>query len=381
MRLPTSRPLQRRPSPAAGHTSTFAGTRMSASLEPSPAERSAAVPGRIPQLDGLRAVAILLVFSNHALHVPLTWVGVDIFFVLSGFLITGILLERKLTAAGSGSYFRGFYLRRVFRILPPYYLTLFVFGLCFSWNAFHPWPMFAFFGMNLQRTFAATRTWNPLPLWSLAVEEQFYFVWPFVILLVSEEVLLRLAFAAVLVTPVLRFFCTPLFGSQFSIYMLTPFRADLLCAGAILALLWKRRGPHLEGMWSRYGWLGCIAGFGGLVAAQYFPALRLARNTSAANGLDYSLSVLGAASLLAWTLAGKGWWRTLLASRAMRFLGQISYTMYLVHLIPILLLEHRIRSSYLVGAMALTATVAYATLSWYWIERPLIAFAARHARA
>jgi peptidoglycan/LPS O-acetylase OafA/YrhL len=352
---------------------------MSLNLNPAPTERSAAVPGRIPQLDGLRTVAILLVFLNHTLHTPLTWVGVDIFFVLSGFLITGILLQRKATSSSTGAYFRYFYIRRAFRILPPYYLTLLVFGIFFPWSAFHPWPLFAFFGMNLQRSFAFAQTWNPLPLWSLAVEEQFYFVWPFIILLVSERVLLRLAIAAIVVTPFLRFFCTPLFPTQLSIYMLTPFRADLLCSGALLAVLWKHRGPMLEERCRNFAWMGCVAGFGGLVAAQLLPALRLSMNTRAGNGLDYSLSVLGSFSLLAWALADRGWLRSILAARPMRFLGQISYTMYLVHRIPIILLEHRINSGYVIALIALPITIAYATVSWFLIEKPLIAVAARLA--
>jgi peptidoglycan/LPS O-acetylase OafA/YrhL len=346
------------------------------SFKTPPVEPSAATHGRIPQLDGLRSVAILMVFVNHALHVPLMWVGVDIFFVLSGFLITGILLQRK---AWGGDYFSYFYIRRAFRILPPYIVCVILFGTIISWQAFRPWPLFAFFLMNLQRSFGFVRTWNPLPLWSLAVEEQFYFVWPFIILLVSEKVLFRLAVAAIVVTPILRFVCTPLFSSEFSIYMLTPFRADLLCAGAVLSILWKHRGPALEQLFRTRAWIGCIAGFGGLAATQLSPMLRLSSRTPVANVLDYSLSVLGSVSLLAWTLADKGWLHSLLASRPMRFVGQISYTMYLTHLIPIILLRRYTSSDLVVTLIALPITILFATLSWFVMEKPLIAFAARRS--
>ena len=347
---------------------------MSLDLKPAPTERSAAVHGRIPQLDGLRAVAILAVFLNHTLHTPLTWVGVDIFFVLSGFLITGILMQRKVSRGG---YFSYFYSRRAFRILPPYILTVFVYGLFFSWYSFRPWWLFAFFGMNLQRLFVSTHLFFPLPLWSLAVEEQFYFVWPIVILLVSEKVLFRLAVAALIFTPILRFFCTPLFHTEFAIYMLTPFRADLLCAGAVLAILWKHRTPRLEQLCRTRGWLGFIAGFGGLALAQFWPALRLSSNTRSGNALDYSLSVLGSFSLLAWTLADHGWLRALLVTRPMRFIGQISYTMYLVHLIPIFLMQRHTSSGLVVALVSLPITLVYSSLSWFFMEKPLIAFAAR----
>jgi len=333
--------------------------------------------GRIPQLDGLRAVAILAVFFNHTLHIPLTWVGVDVFFVLSGFLITGILLRRK---SAGGGYFSYFYRRRVFRILPPYALTIVLYGLIFTWTAFQPWPIFAFFGMNLQPYFY--RGWLPvqLPLWSLAVEEQFYLVWPVVILLVSEKVLLRLAVAAVVFTPMLRFVCTPLFSNMFSIYVLTPFRADLLCAGAALAILWSKRSARFEGLCRGRAWLGVVAGFGALALVQMWPLFRLASNTRWANGLDYSLSLVGSVCLLAWALAGRGWFYRALVLKPMRYLGQISYTVYLVHLAVVYWFEVRMHSRIAVTVLSLAVTVAYASASWFVMERPLINFAARSGR-
>ena len=75
---------------------------------------------RIPQVDGLRAVAILMVFATHALSIPLLWMGVDLFFVLSGYLITGILLRLKEERITGGSYWKPFYFRRIRRIMPPY---------------------------------------------------------------------------------------------------------------------------------------------------------------------------------------------------------------------------------------------------------------------
>jgi peptidoglycan/LPS O-acetylase OafA/YrhL len=347
-------------------------------LKPAPTEPSAATHGRILQLDGLRAVAILAVFLNHAVQTPLTWAGVDIFFVLSGFLITGILLQRKTSGGG---YFSYFYKRRAFRILPPYILTVLVYGLIFGLHNFYPWWLFAFFGMNLQRIFVHTHIYFPLPLWSLAVEEQFYFVWPVVILLVSEKTLYRLAVGALFFTPLLRFLCTPLFSTQFAIYMLTPFRADLLCAGAALSILWKHRTPRFEDLCRSRAWIGFLLGFGVLAVSQHWSVMRLASNTRAANTLVYSLSMLGSVCLLAWTLADRGWLRQFLTTRPMRFIGQISYTMYLVHLIPIFLLEHYTSSRPLIALIVLPLTLLYATLSWFLMEKPLITFAARKKSA
>jgi len=337
-----------------------------------PTERSAAVRGRILQLDGLRAVAILAVLLNHTLHLPLTWAGVDIFFVLSGFLITGILLARKQSG---GDYFSYFYRRRTFRILPSYILTLLIFGLIFGWSTFHPWPFFVFFGMNIQPLWFHNAT--PLPLWSLAVEEQFYLVWPIVILLVSERVLLWLAIAAVVCTPLLRVLCTPLFSHHLFIYMLTPFRADLLCAGAILAILWKNRTSRLEHLCRTRAWMGVVAGFGLLALSQLWQVCRLESNSRTANGLVYSLSLIGSVSLLAWALADRSWLTRFLSSRTMRYIGEISYTLYLVHIIVIFLVERYIHSPVLLFVIVAIGSIAWASVSWFLLERPLIRFAAR----
>jgi peptidoglycan/LPS O-acetylase OafA/YrhL len=349
---------------------------MKLSVDSPAPERSVAVHGRIPQLDGLRAVAILIVLLNHTLHVPLTWIGVDIFFVLSGFLITGILLELKLEGQG---YFSYFYTRRFFRIVPSYVVTIVLFGSIISWNVFKPWPLFAFFGMNLQQFFHVG--WIPFepPLWSLAVEEQFYLVWPLVILLVSETTVLWLAVAAIVFTPLLRVICAPYFPTQFGIYTLTPFRADLLCAGAVLAILWKRRTALQEDLVRRRAWLGTVAGFGGLALVQIWPVLRLASNTRASNGLDYSLSVLGSFSLVAWALADRSWLRALLASAPMRFIGQISYTMYLIHILFLLLVEHYVHSPYLMAVATVGTTMLFSWISWVAMERPLMAYGAKLA--
>jgi peptidoglycan/LPS O-acetylase OafA/YrhL len=97
---------------------------------------------RIPQLDGLRGIAILMVFLYHALHVPIFWSGVDLFFILSGYLITGILLrlkEQQAAEGGHGGWWRSFYVRRACRILPPYVVFLGIVSLFFRVPWLHIW--------------------------------------------------------------------------------------------------------------------------------------------------------------------------------------------------------------------------------------------------
>ncbi len=341
-------------------------------ITPPPAEASAAVRGRVLQLDGLRAFAFLFVFINHATHIPLLWAGVDVFFVLSGFLITGILLERKRLG---NAYFSYFYKRRIFRILPPYILAIVLHGVFITWTQYKPLWLFLL-APNVQ----GLQPNGPglLPIWSLAVEEQFYFVWPFVVLLCSEKTLLRISLAMLLLVPLLRMVCTPLVPNMFYIYVLTPFRADLLCAGAALAVLWKNRDAHRLALTRRWAWRVCLFGFLLFTATQALPQFRLAGNHVLANGLDYSFSLIGATGLLAWVLSDTGSLRKLLSTAPLRFLGEISYTMYLMHVIILWRLEMRFGFHLWVDALALAGIILYAALSWFIMERPLIHFAARH---
>lgn len=139
---------------------------------------------RIKQLDSVRALAILAVFFHHALKIKLLWMGVDLFFVLSGFLITGVLLNEK--HRGIGKYFSHFYERRVRRILPPYGLTLVLASLFFGIAWMRHWYLY----ILLTNFLLPLHIQHPIafdPLWSLAVEEQFYLVWPFAVYYLSER--------------------------------------------------------------------------------------------------------------------------------------------------------------------------------------------------
>lgn len=342
-------------------------------LATAPVEPSVGHQGRIEQLDGLRAIAILAVAVHHCLEIPLLWVGVDVFFVLSGFLITGILLRRKRQPK---DYFSGFYFRRLFRIQPPYIVAIILYGTIFTWHLFHPWPYYAFFGMNIHPLIYDYPI--NLPVWSLAVEEQFYLLWPAVVLFVSERTLLRLSVAAIVFAPFLRALCTPLFSTNGPIYMLTPFRADLLCAGAALAILWGRRTARFEDSCRRYAPLGVVFGFGSLAAVYAFPVFRLSNNTRWGNGLDYSLSLIGSTALLVWALAGRGLLYRVLTFKPMRYIGQISYMIYLVHqMIEAFLVRYMPKRDTLLPTLAIT--IAFASVSWYMLERPLINFAAHNS--
>ena len=139
---------------------------------------------RIPQLDSVRAIAILAVFCHHAFKIRLMWMGVDLFFVLSGFLITGVLVNAKHhTLRG---FFAHFYARRARRILAPYVLTLVVASFFFGVAWMRHWYLYILF-TNFIMPLHIPQPMAFDPLWSLAVEEQFYLAWPLAVYFLSER--------------------------------------------------------------------------------------------------------------------------------------------------------------------------------------------------
>jgi peptidoglycan/LPS O-acetylase OafA/YrhL len=333
---------------------------------PLPLAPPARQSGRITQLDGLRAFAVLAVFCQHALKAPL-WIGVDLFFVLSGFLITGILLDRK---ARGLPYFGHFYARRARRILPPYLLLLAVSSLLFGVDWLAHWPWYAFFSTNIGLSLGSIGHDSLNVLWSLAVEEQFYLFWPFVVLACSPRALARVAVGLVIAAPLLRAAATPWFASYWPIYYLTPFRMDLLAAGALLALAQRHDRQLLARFYRPAFALACVALalLAGLHLA--YPRFRAA-NTPLSNATLYSVSLLLCTSLVVIALRGRGLVQRVLTQPALVYLGAVSYTVYLIHLSVLYVVWTLPLNRYLSAALALGITLGYASLSWHAFERRL----------
>lgn len=201
---------------------------------------------RIRELDGIRGAAILLVLVVHCCWNPelkeplssivhLGWTGVDLFFVLSGYLITSTLLKTKTET----TYFRAFYTNRLLRIFPLYYAFLLV--ATFVVSA----PLWQWSGYWLYLGNFLNATGHALPsfghFWSLAIEEQFYLIWPLVVYMVPLRRLTWLCVGAVIVMAVVRYgvvhFHLP---SREFVYTLTPLRCDGLLLGALVACLQDR---------------------------------------------------------------------------------------------------------------------------------------------
>jgi len=316
--------------------------------------RESGIPltGHIAGLDGVRGVAILLVMASHFLgeatfETPVQkflvrsasygLVGVDLFFVLSGFLITGLLLDAK----GSPHYFRNFYARRTLRIFPLYYFVLAV--LCFVLpHILAPTPLMeaslehqGWAWTYTTNFYLAYRgTWHSLAyishFWSLAIEEQFYLFWPLVVLSLGAIGLRRVCLGVVVGALALRLVLALLGTSQLSISVLTPCRMDDLCIGALLALL-VRQPEGLPKLLRSPGRAALLLGASSLGLTVFRIVTQL--GLPIVNQLVMTLNALFFGALILLALDGAS-----LAGRAfripvLRFLGKYSYGLYVYHVI------------------------------------------------
>jgi peptidoglycan/LPS O-acetylase OafA/YrhL len=321
---------------------------------------------RIEQLDGIRTVAIAAVFLHHTLHVKLLWMGVDLFFILSGFLITGILIGNK--SQSIGRYFGHFYERRARRILPPYALLLVVTSVIFGLAWAHQW-YFYFFLMNFVLAFHVPHPQSLDVLWSLAVEEQFYLLWPLVVYFLSEQAIAWSAAAVVLAAPFLRWFCTPLFAYHWPIYALTPFRMDLLAVGALIAILWRKRQDVIK-RFGHYGLIFSALALLTLAALSRQPGFTTTANTPETNLWIYELSLVACTGAILWALSGKG--TGALTLSPVRYIGRISYTIYLIHFTVLMVVARYLSGIWAITGVTLIATILYAAISWVVLEKPLL---------
>jgi peptidoglycan/LPS O-acetylase OafA/YrhL len=342
---------------------------------------SVAEARRIPQIDGLRAIAILMVFAAHAFAVPLAWMGVDLFFVLSGFLITGILLRLKEKRADGGSYWSSFYSRRVRRILPPYIVFLLVVTFLFRVQWAHIWYWYVFFTPNIPLALGKVTVAALGPLWSLGVEEQFYFAWPWLVLACSKAGLRRVALGVIVISPFLRAIFTPAFSTHFPIYSLTIFRADSLAMGAFIALS-VRRDPQWISRQRPKALGGLALALVMLAGLSALPSFRAAANSVLFNSIAYSLTAVCLGSTLIYVLGlKKGFLHTLLTARPLRYLGLISYTFYLYHEAVLLKAAQYFHSRILIALAAVSVTILISVLSWHLFEAPILGRSAKRLAA
>lgn len=361
---------------------------------------------RIPELDGIRGLAILLVLGHHILPLAsyltqnsflksigaaseIGWVGVDIFFVLSGFLITGILLRSR----NEPHYFKNFYARRSLRIFPLYYLVvgallIFLPQLEKDNPAYTQsfWPVFMLYQQNWLYLITPTPSQWPAHTWSLAIEEQFYMVWPAIVYWLKRPQLLTFSIGVIIFSLFLRVILILLnvkaFGFPTSgfFYLGTVTRFEGLALGAAIALVFES-APIWSDRIKKYAGMSIFISFGLFLAiALSTPDPR--ENSVLLQTIGYSLLALGTGSLivLVTTLPLQHWLRVIFRMPVMTFFGKYSYAMYLLHspfitlLIGYMLKTHR-RSGQmwlLYIVLSFAGTVALSLLSWHLLEKHML---------
>jgi peptidoglycan/LPS O-acetylase OafA/YrhL len=299
----------------------------------------------MPELNSVRGIAILMVLCFHGfywkgdmaalphttmLFVHVLWLGrlgVNLFFVLSGFLITGLLVD----SAWRADYFRGFYIRRILRILPAYYALLLILaathhasGAFLTISAFHLANLAPLFGVGS----------SYIVLWSLAVEEHFYLIWPMAVRYLTTRSLLCLSGAIVLAEPALRvvsyLITSPHHSDWNDIARYTWNSTDALAMGCCLALAIR------EFRWDRQTTLRYVLGIVAGGAAVFCGGIPLGITTRHASIIGASLqevpwnfAFVGVVGLF--LVLGTGKWKALVVPKPLLFFGRISYGLYLIH--------------------------------------------------
>lgn len=342
----------------------------------------------MPQLDALRAFAVTAVVFHH--YVPGDWgpladLGVKLFFVLSGFLITGILIRsRNLAESSDASMFatiKNFYIRRSLRIFPLYYFVVGVAVLFAVRPVFDYLPYLLSYTLNLKFAQQGYFINHFAHFWSLSVEEQFYLMWPWIVLFVPRSRLLLAAIVMIGLGPAYRIFLvlswtfTDSEISGLASYVFTLAAFDTLGMGALLAILVHSDLPkkRLETLVNRAGLLGVtgivlVVGIGLLIESWakfiLFDVLL---------GLAYAWLVFRAGQGF-----GGGWGR-FLNLKPLRYVGRISYGVYVYHPLIRPLLAYGLgaigigfdRHSVIGFVGAVAATLLVSTVSWYALERPI----------
>lgn len=336
--------------------------------------------GRIAELDGLRGAAALLVVVSHTFGevqhgtrlLAFGWLGVDLFFVLSGFLIGSIVLEHH----GEPGFLKRFYIKRAARILPVYAaVCAIVLALCAatagrSWSD-HPYGagVYALFGTNFAMSFWGGGGIWLRPTWTLAVEEQFYLLLPLTIVLAPKRMLAPLL--AVL------WFAAVLFRAHFSesnpeaALSLLPGRMDLLLGGVLAAIANRRfdLSRHMT-MLRTLPLIAMLVLVGVTFASPYRLFLILGPSISSIAIAVFLLAAVHGAP------EGRRYRAPLL-----RYFGQISYALYLVHqpiigLVHGLLLDGRpdigTPAQFAATLLGIALSIAVAAASWKWFESPIL---------
>lgn len=330
------------------------------------------------QIDGLRAIAVMAVLvthfwlpQSHAGH----W-GVRLFFVISGFLITGILLNNRFRqdAGERGAIMLAFYKRRALRIFPAFYFALFIVLIARIEGVARTLPFHALYASNILAAYRDDwAPWVTAHLWSLSVEEQFYLVWPAFMLFLPRRILPVFLIAVTILSIVFKEICFQIDPDGVDQYVLMPAAIDAMAVGAILANLTPLFGASEE----------AIRRVSRVLLALSFVIVPLIAFGQLAHlpwsVVDFLAVIPMGYLVLASSLGMTGVAGRMLNNPVLRYLGKISYGIYLWHLFACALLFKFVPPFLAMAADpgpiqffgAGSVTIVIAALSWHFLESPL----------
>ncbi len=364
------------------------------------------------QLDGVRFVAVALVLFDHwmagRLDLPLGALGVTIFFVLSGFLITRILLSSKDKLSnqpnrndgpsGLGKYLKTFYIRRTIRIFPVYYLLLLVLYVINEPPVRRTFGWLALYATNIYMAYYKSWMGTVDHLWSLAVEEQVYLFFPLLLFFTPRRWVPLTALLMIVGAVALRYLLFHERYSWFIGYVTMPTCLDSFGLGAIMAFWWLYQRKRFDKVFQPVGWLllSIVLFVGLVICTKILPAVPDKNGWLGHHNVLSDVWERLAGSLIGFFLIGRavlgfgGPMKWLLENPVSQYLGQISYGLYLYHnfvfnvyhtqpthftlrawrritdILPFLNSSYFFQFSFF-----LALTLALATLSWFLIEKPI----------
>jgi peptidoglycan/LPS O-acetylase OafA/YrhL len=352
---------------------------------------------RIPELDGLRGIAILLVVSFHYLNNQLIhsentiakliskatsfgWVGVDLFFVLSGFLIGNILLR----SFHSKNFFSTFYIRRILRIIPNYFLLLLIFVainklFVFNSNIFlkghQTIPIWSYFAMLHNFFMANLNSMGNAALsitWSIGIEEQFYIVFPFLMLLFRKKGLPYLLAAAIILAPLFR----AQYNSWIPAYVLLNCRMDAIAFGILVA--WLSNRGLLQQLVERFFYLLLAL----LLLIVFICAFLFWKYNDLGVFKQTFFSIIFSIALIFALTQKNGWYVFILRFKPLVWVGTISYSLYLFHYIILGVFQHFNHNlnglgingvtDVIISMLAFITTLLFSWLVYRFLETPMV---------